>query len=640
MLLCANFFFAEQPDGFALSERTAGILKKNGYEAERLPLINAWSDDFPYNIALDFPSETEGAETLLVAAKQEDLLRHERFFLQLLEYVAANEFPFSTRILFTAGDEQKIKGNEKMTGTEIFCRSIEGAQNMSALLLDFSGGRKALVTAGSEGEISPFSLTKPLCDALDRNGCDYSITGGVFISLYTLAVLKSDARLHSFLSRQIPALLFSMSAREEGGGSMRQLSAVKDFLSGLDLAQSGEWSRHYIPLKIAGKHFWISEIIILYCVLVFTAAGLFIIADFVFVFRKRSRYLAEIKARAIKSLYLVFATAVVLTLGFTAGQAMAFVLRNSGFRNPMILYFIKLLPALLIISFIYIAELRLHRGLPVYIYEYILSISAFFNILFFSFFEISLFFLFALEYLIVSISRTVKRTLLLYFFMILTVLPFIPLLYSIMVYSDMEKINELLFCSPPYNLALAFALIPFNLVWLRILERRNSKAGSARNLAVRYAAAIFSCIAGLAIFSGAVTFLLDKLFFENVEPIQMKARIVPAPENERTSVNIYDSDYYGGKIRHVEIKFLEDAERCSITVRAEKGNPVYFSVYESENTAEGRKFMIPDRPPREMSIIYTPDESEKSEILIESFFMDGMDGRTCLEEKFSFAVDE
>ena len=117
-----------------------------------------------------------------------------------------------------------------------------------------------------------------------------------------------------------------------------------------------------------------------------------------------------------------------------------------------------------------------------------------------------------------------------------------------------------------------------------------------------------------------------------------------ASTNILSKAAVYDTEYYSGKIRRVEISCQEEPERCEVYVNGSAANPVYFSVYESENFGRITRFLLPDKPPKKLSVQYSPDESD-SEIVIMVYFYKGsapssrgVSEEVFLRENFSFEV--
>ena len=162
-LFCALYFslfqgslFAEELSGAALSDALTEKFKRTGYNPQKQSLSSAWFVDFPYNIEIDFEPSNESDWAMFLAVAQEDAIKKESVIDGLLSGFRNAYLPCRLKVIFTACDQTKISGNERMSGTEIFCKSVEGAQNAFALVLSFDKKRKSLVTTGSCGKMSPY----------------------------------------------------------------------------------------------------------------------------------------------------------------------------------------------------------------------------------------------------------------------------------------------------------------------------------------------------------------------------------------------------------------------------------------------------------------------------------------------------
>lgn len=200
-------------------------------------------------------------------------------------------------------------------------------------------------------------------------------------------------------------------------------------------------------------------------------------------------------------------------------------------------------------------------------------------------------------------------------------LPFVPLLYAILIYSDAKKIFELVFCALDKNIFMGFALVPLGLLWLRILARVNSKARSAKRAVAYYFVACTTSIVGTAVLSVLSISALNRIFFKNVEQNRPFVRVQESVENRFASVSIFDSEYYGGKIRSIEISSEKIPERYAIFLQGESENPVYFSIYETAHENGRTEFLLPENPPQNLTVSYTPDFSDNSIITVEAYFL-------------------
>ena len=636
-LFCPARGFAQELSGARLSDALADRLKKAGHSPQKQTLSSAWLADFPYNITLDFAAKEKSDLTIVLSIAQEDAWERESFSAGLLSRLSQAYLSCNVKVVFTAGDKPMISGNEKMSGSEIFCKSIEGDQNAAALVIGF-GGKKNFVTPGSNQIIAPYWIARHLCDSLDKNSCPYEISGGTFLALYRLGALRNSARLYSFLEKNIPAILLTFGSEQDAPGA--RLDSIIDFCLNAAALDRSEWSGHYIPIKFLSKRYWLQESGILLSIFAFTTAALFFLADFGFLFRRRSKRLAQLKFKAFISNYLIFVTAALLTVSFALGQYIARGFESFGLRAPMVLFVIKLAPAFFIISSIYPLEFLRHKTISSYLYEYIISTSSILNIFIWTFIDISFFYLFAIEYIILTLSRIFKRTAFLAFFITLYLLPFMPLIYSVLVYSNIQTVRGLIFCGVKENIFLSFTLVPFNLLWLRILARMNFKANSLKNLLIRYGASGLCAMAFIATFSFVTITIMRKFIFQNVVLERRSVPIQEAAANVFSKVSVTDSEYYGGKIRRVEITCSAQPERSEVYVNGSAANPVYFSVYENESYGRITKFLLPDKPPKKFSVQYTPDPSDSEIVVINYFITEAASqkngGQLCLRESFAF----
>ena len=634
---------SESLKGWQLSKATFDYLSDGSFNPERKS-ISENHEYYPFNIEVNFLQDSKEFQqndygrlktTLILAFTQEDAFKHKEIISVLLDYLKSGTRNFNVKVSFTAGDEQSIPGNEKMSGTNIFCNGLTGAENISAVLFSFSSTKITSIIPGKAGKASPEYLVRLLSNAASDSGIPYAIKGNAYLSLYNVGIFTSTKRLSTFIDSEIPAA--ELSFLYESGKESLYAEAIKETVRNYDITVTEDWCTHYIPLKTRSQFYWIGEKAIILFLMAVTAVSIFIICDFTFLFRKRKSVAAKKRKYILRSSYILPVTLIIFTAALYAGQYMTSYLHKCGIHNPVMLFCSKIITAFIIVSVIFIIEVIARKDtLNIFHYEYLLTLVSIVNIFLFSLIDISLSITFAIEYVIIYISRTTKRVYNIALFCLLSMLPFIPVMTLITLYTPPEKINTYIHSSLLTNILLAFAACPVCLMWLRILGHLTEKLTHGKLIA----SYIISTATGF-ILMGAASFgavkMLNHFFRKYAEHPQRPAIIEDSGLNENAAVRVYETKYYNGIIRNIEINSKVPAERFKVSVISEGENPVYYSNDDREIINNEEFFMIPDNPPETLKISYMPDSSERSAVKVQVIYKDDCENKF-IRETFFFDI--
>lgn len=647
IFLNSAFSKEENLKGYELSNAIYSSVSAKKYKAQKIQLSRTTEEKFPYNILItiqktktDINSAFREFDTVLLAFTQEDIIKRMDFLSDLIDYNLNTDFNFNVQILLTACDKQELSGNESMTGSNAYCKLIEGTEGLCALCINLDSEKANSITSGSAKKVCPLWLVKTATRCFKQNEIPVNIKGSSFLSLYSLGIFQSSKRLSSYLSRNIPAAELNLTGSRLSDYELNSL--FKTFLEQLASLSKFQSDVHYIPVKISDSYYWIGEHITIVFLLILTTVSLAIFCDLGFIFRKKHSFKTLNTKRTVRSFYIIPVTIIILTLCLLFGQFVASLFYRTVFRNPLIILGIKFIISLILISFAYLFELKLHKRKFAFVYEYMLMISSLLNIFIFSAIDISLFYLFTLIYLIIFISRFFKNTAAIYFFLILSFIPYVLLITQVIVYSTPQQIYPLLFGNVVSNLILSCAITPFCLMLLRIyiLIAKNSAKGmkNTQNKAISELDKInrklkkrfqktYAFIQILTILFFALIIILASRelriqFSRNIELRRQNGIIEESPEANLLKASYTDSNYYGGTIRKIFINAEKKPLRIEVFVTGQTDNPVFYTAYTYSQTEKSNQvqFDLPDYPPEKFEISYTPDNSVLSTVDIFAYY--------------------
>ena len=631
------------PRGKKLADLIYEDLNRNGISARKLSLFHSEENNFPYNIHISVNrnqdltrSEEKTYNTILFVFSLEEIYSRLNFLYDFIQITREKNYDFNINILLSSSDRHEISGNENMTGTQMYCDLIEGTESQCAVPINFTSKSLYTISAGSNLKLAPLWLLKLVTGCLEKNQIYPVINGDMFISLYKIGILSSSIKLSAFLSSDIPAV--EVNFPESFTDSEKFKSILSLFIDSFNEQTEFNNDVHYIPIKISNHYLWIGEGITIIFLISTIILCLLIISDMGFLFRKKHSQKNLMTKRSLRSMYLIPGTIIISTLFLLVGQFFSNLAYNLHMRNLIILLGIKVIISIVLVLVSYLLELKIHKKASDYSYGYLVSISSFLNIFIFSAIDITFFYLFALIYIIFVISRLFKKTVSLYIFLIISILPYFLLLFESVLYSSNRQILPFILSKPLYNLALSCALTPVYLTVLRIISNFNikdkkEKLSASQNFNTLYTSLksrfpkyyILFQVITVAIFIGAVfvmSYMIRKQFAKKYSGYNMPGQIVETNSNSILKVSYKDSNYYGGTIRRISIDTGREAVRVDITVSGQSDNPVYYStnIYEQIGKSNQIQFKLPDYPPQNFTISYTPDNSNISIIRIAAYY--------------------
>lgn len=632
-VFCAALPF---PAGSELSKAIEHDLINAGFSPSRANLTPTGQDVFPFNIILNFPASqlkpvssgqkktlqtvSEDSRTsLILCFTQKDAEENKETLFPFFKKIQSSSFPFSLTVLFSALDDSPISGNDHLCGTEVFARTYEDPDHAAAIVLSLGSKGKTTVTAGSSNDSSPSWLLKRIVSAFKTSGDPIEFPHP-FFSLYRLGVLPDDARMASFIHVQIPCASVSFAADTS-------LNALLSLLNSYGIQGTENWDRHYAFFHIKNSTVLLNERFFVIIFLVFGVVSLLILSSFSFT-GNRSSYMNDF----IRTWYVIPLTLAVSFISLEAGQFLCPFIPFIMHAPPIVLFGIKLFFSCIFISVLFIVQEQLRLPVAPFIYGYLLTLMAVINVFVFSTLDLSLFILFAAEYVIIYIARTAKKIIPLFLFVILMLLPFLPYAVSLLNGASSDALRNIVLCSPSGNIFLSCALFPFQIMYLRILVRLNL-FGKVHELPLKkvFLRAAIS-IAVLITVSSMPLFLIQKLF-----PIHKAASsssdfsgvlFTNAPSPEHLAVSTYETSFRGMTTRHVLITTDKEAVRCTVSVSANGKTPVYDSLYEYDinEQTQTASFLIPDYPPQSFTIDYAAESEDDSNITVTVYFSTAVNG--------------
>ncbi|MGP1458085.1 MAG: hypothetical protein ACTTKL_02095 [Treponema sp.] len=604
-------------------------------DVQKEELIAADGQNYPYNTIVSFPArsknsphafknpDNEAITELRLVFSTEEAVRHIKLISDIARQAQILDLPYDLKFVFSYGDNPHLEHSASLKGAESFAFTHSGESGYCCFSVNFTDAQNAVIPCAGKTS-SPLNLVKLAGKAFSSAKLKYAIDGRNLYSFYRYDILKTDMRTALFLETGIPAAGININSAQANANDAEKITAFfKNLMTNFEIWNAGNWDSHFLALKIRDKAFFIPQTFTISAFIVLLFISLFTLCEFSF-------WLEPLKKsvmRGVKKIwYLIPLTALLTAFSLTAGQYLSDFLYRLLNIHLFTRLSIKIAAAFFIISIVFLLIVRIQGLFSSKSYAYLLLISGIINIFLFSAIDISLFYVFAAEYVIIYASRRARRTPALSFVFAALILPFIPYAAQIVKYLDVSKASRLLHDNLSVNLLIASALLPFEFIWLKIFTRLNKiwqRSGSEKKQPLKKSvAAALGAPVVLTLFLAAANVLIAHGLKKNAEKRDVK--IIAKGSGEKLSVSYSDFYYFGEVSRTVRIRLNGIPETCSLIVEGDGGNSIFYSdnSYIPEKKAETDSFLIPSYPPENMTFSYIADPEKKSVIRAGAFYLD------------------
>lgn len=612
-------------NGSKLCRQFQNFLEKNGFKTEKQPLIVSEANEFPFNIKISFPADQklysenfseENLTNLTIAFCLEEAAFNSEITLNLLKTAKNLKLDYDLDFIFTYGDSVMPVLSKTLKGTQFFTSNLYNQRKMAVICVKLSSQSVQVVPGGGK-DTSPTWLIKRITNHLNQKKIPYTLQSSNLTTLYRFGILNEDERTSCFLKEKIPCAGLILPLEPEFIASF--ISSVPDFFVSYSQKGTSQWDRHFYSITIGNHIFWITEQFITITFIILSILSLFVICMFSFQFQNK-----HLKPHVLVHWKLIPASIIVTLLGIYIAQLCAYITNLIFTIPPYPLLSIKLIITLLFpageLYFIYKQNLIKSQE----IYSYLATTCATFNIIFFSFVDISLFFLFVVQYIVIIISRQAKRIISISLFFILLIAPYIPYFVQFIQYVKESSITDLTFCNFFTNFGMTFAILPFELYMIRIAAKiiqifRNSDP-QTRKFQKQNLIAISSAF-------GIFTIIIFILFITIPEQFIIKnhEKTVPeviAKQDDMIKVKFKDDTFFGETNRSLDIDLGMQAEQCLISLSSSEVKPVIYSDenYISNLESNTDFFTVPVWPPQKLSFKYITQTEKPTTLTVEAIY--------------------
>lgn len=648
LIFCFSFqtFLHAVSPGFEKCSALFESLSESDIALSTQNLVFNESGRMPFNIIGTFSANSEkmSKETsenradlkeLYIVLSLEDFSERPNLVKNLCRKIKGAEKSFDVSLVFTYGDRFSESNPGIITGTEFFVSNLAETSERGAVVVNFSSENS--IVPGGKKSASPSYLVKAAADAFFQNGTSYSVKAGLLGFLYRLNFLDSDEKTDFFFDAEIPSVAVNFlpdgknpeanTTDTAESDKTENLEKLPGFLESLieNINRNGNIKndRHANYIVAGNRLFSTSETFTVILFLLFVFLSLFVLCELSFAEKKTGERLTKDVA---KLWYVIPLTILTTLAALFASQAAAEGLEKIFRFNVYLKIAVKFVLGFILSSFAFFITLKIQGVLFFKAYSFLLTICGILNLVFFTAIDISLFYLFALEYALIFITRPEKRTATLSTSFFILLLPFVPYAVQIIKFTKASSI-ETLSSSPIFvNLVITLILLPFEIMWLRILVRLNQKWSKASDTAKHFYIQNIIWISLAFALCIAVVLAAESFIPERYKKQTNETKTVFTGESDFIEIHCEDMVYFGENARIVTVRTKEPCETLTVRIVPEKsgdGNleslsPVLYSDndYVHDKVSSADYFRIPVFPPEELTFRYIANRNLDSAIKV------------------------
>lgn len=631
LLSLSGFSFAQNSSAIETSNSLYNYLLEKNFNPTKQLLAN--SDDFPYSIILNFNEQvydrTQDINRFIIALPQ----NNSEHYLEFIDVLLTSLQDSPTTIMFTlallANEPPPFTTENQWhpSGSQILLSNIPNPDSCALLLLEdfLSPKNDVSVVLGVDGQLTPLWLLRQIPLPIPHNS----------LITYRLNLAQDSQTLLPFFQAGMASVGIHLDLNNEEQ-CRRVFSAIDSMIKSFtaEVGVIGA-SKNYMVFSLV-ETVWIGEIFFILLYLFIAILILAILSGFSFLGKKGILH----RQAFFKIWYLIPVTIFLSALFLFLGQKIASSIIDVVPKNTPLLMGIKTLFSFITISLPFIFHLHLRLSISQFVYGYLLTIVAAMNIFIFTSIDLLLLFIFLIEYLIIYLSRLVRKVIPLIICSFLMLLPFAPYAINIIEFASPEKLLGLVNSGIIGNILYACILTPFQIMWLRILVRLDI-FGKHKHVPPLKRLAIVGFVMVVMVVSVILSIVIGSIVLykslPRISPLQNKPQeyqIVDVPQS--VNFTVLQDSYLELRTVKISISSQLPIIRYNVRVKTTEKLPVYDSIldFQTVQTESGVEahFLIPDYPTSTSSFEYTAASDMVEEVHIAVYVAVGENQASLVEK--------
>ena len=620
-------FSIEPESKHEISNFTSRYLKGKGFDVQESHFVPQQEGKFPFNITIDIKkteidSPVNGLETgkpaaaeiqdVVFAFTQDYFCKKPEFIVDFINITIENKLPYNCTILLSPDSEQIVLDTPQHVsgGTDFFADRVYDTESTCAYVIfdDEFSPRQISSTGG--GRVSPMWIVKTAEKAFRTKQQPISVQSGLLYSTRA-QLFKENPRLSSFKENEITCAGIPL------GHTLKDLDVLRTIQMDLIESRNSEKNTHYNNLSIGSISIWINESLLTVIYLAFSAIVLVSLCFFSFKYNAKNEAIFKDIGRTwfILPVYILMST-----MFLTVFQKVFFFTKEC---SPILYFSLKSLFSIILLFMISSIQITKRLRISISAISFQTKTICALNIFVFTFMDLSLMFVFIIQYLMVFISHKTQSKALAFTSLGLLVLPMLLPSTSLFINTDPVKIGNLFNSTIIENIGYSLIIIPFVFQWIRcalILNIGEHKGGKNKKL---ISVVSTSCIFAVILFSFFICGTVGIVHKLTKTTEQERITIEESSENmailEYSHSSSYDLVNHKVTINCSEGKRIE---RCIATITSESGAPLYDSnfnyIMKSANSAI---LEIPDGAEKDIVLKFSTGSKTRTTLLLDLYIL-------------------
>ena len=576
LLVCSlsPLFSAELPSQFTISTAVEKELTEHGLDCQRTVIAPEFAGKFPFNITVEIQStEKENTarktpyKTAIFAFTQEYFLSDPEFIFKAIEETKERNLPYDTIFLFSCDTEKNTLdvASNVPNATEYYAQQLYETDSICAFVVFDERYSSPVIESTAAGTISPMWIVKTVDNAFVDNQKPVSVSGNLLYTPLSYFFAENE-RLASFMGNEITSTGFPL------GHSQTDLNILGSIQMQVSLLENTSENIHYNNMKIGSLSLWLNESLLTVIYIGFTIIVLISLCFSSFTNNAKNEAIFKDLSRTWFHLPLYI---LICTIFLFLNQKLFHVFSE----NPVFYFALKtgitmaMLFALVFIHSYYKFRLSLSS------ISFLTLIICGLNIFIFASIDLSLMFIFIIEYFIVFISQKTKGKIISLATLLLMTIPLVQPFSSIFFSTRTDRISGLIDTNFGGNFIFSLILVPFAFQWIRcslLLNIKEIRRFRFIKIGFFLKGIIFSeffCM-GLIIFFLAGNYIFSRGILES-----NSATSIEVSESENSTITLkYNTTDNFDLLTHALTFVCPEGKkilRCNATLKSESNTPLY-----------------------------------------------------------------
>lgn len=607
-LCCSPLPCQEINSKYTRSVYTENYLRNREFNVRKNEMVPPFIGKFPYNLTIEIPAQDRpelnlkkqpAIKTVIFAFTQDFFVSNPEFICQVIENTTASQLPYNCTILISADDEKFILEDDNSTPcpSEYYANSLYETDSTCAFVIYDEEYYPSKIDSIGEGQISPMWIVRSIEHAFIKNQKTISVQNGILYN-YKRSLFKENRRLGAFKKNEIVSAAFPL------GHETKDLNILDSLQEELIEQRNSSENRHYNQISIGTLSLWINEPLL---TLIYITFAVIVLISLCFSSFKDSGKNNAVLKDLSRTWFLFPAYIFLCTILFTVSQNIFIPLQNS-----LSLYFcLKTGFTILVLFALSYLQIFFKLRISLSAISFLNIILCAVNIFIFAFLDLSLMFVFILEYMIVFFSEKSNSKIITLLSLALMIIPLLQPATNLYMNTDHSLYGDFIHAGIRGNLFFSLLLVPFVFQWIRcalILNISNRLSFHSK---------IFSIISGIiaSTLAGTIMFLTftfaTGFISKNFSKEKQENKILISESREEiVKVEHTTSDNFG-LINHRLRLISPDGKkiaRCCVELSSPFSIPLYESNFNYNfKTQNEVELEIPDGAEESLLILFSTD---------------------------------